>query len=261
MNQQSSSPIEIIAQPTETLLHLYGILMSSFNANAHSFKSSTEDGQQLFSPDLNTTLSVYKDLLDANVIKQSPPPSDSSNSNTEIGVTKSSELQAATFEMNIVTQQTNSRLCTITKKELLKRATSDAGFDQAALQCWQTLNQAYCFNAIAYRFESFGIDPGERQFTTAEYIDFKELAGQLSIDWINTLCQRAFIWSAGKQKENRLPDKQTTNLAISSVLRQFAWALEEEPLGKPFGRPKTLVVFGLERIFKDFFDITPANFL
>lgn len=256
--QQSPVPIKLIDLSTEKLMYLYAILMSPFNANAYSFKSSLDDGQQLLSPDLKTTLSVYVDLLEDGVIKLFSTSKDIAGDPNADNI-ENHELKGVAFEINQEKRQANNRICSAIKKELIKRAKEKSDFHQAGFRCWQILNQAYCFNAIAYRFESFGIDPGEREFTTAEYIDFKELAGQLSIDWINTLCHRAFNWTAGKQKENGMPDSRAANLAISSVLRQYAWAVEEPPLGKPFVRPKTLAVFGLERIFKDFFGITPTE--
>ena len=128
----------------------------------------------------------------------------------------------------------------------------------SGIQCWYILNRAYSFNSIAYRYQTFGINGGDRDFTTSEYLDLKDLTTQLSIGWIRTLCHRAFNWTAGKQKETGMSDDKAANLAIGSVIRQFTWATESEPVGDMYTRPKSWVVFGIERVFKDIFGIEPA---
>lgn len=253
-----SSPLKIEEADADILLYLYGILMSSYNANAKCFSSSDAKGQQFFSPDLNITLEVCMDLLEAGAIKLSAKSLAEllkDNNSTDIGV---EDLKDCQFEVNSEAPLSIGRVCTQIKKEIIKRIKSEnADLPQSFLNCWQLLNQAYCFNSINYRHASYGFEKGKRNLTTAEYMDLKDLANQLSIGWINTLVRRAFNWSAGKQKETQMSDARAADLAIGATIRQLTWATEETPIGEMFGRPKSLSAFGLERIFKDFLGITP----
>jgi hypothetical protein len=130
-------------------------------------------------------------------------------------------LKNAVFEVNFGSRLSNSRVCSIIKKEVTERIKNGGNVDVAGIQCWSLLNQAFCFNAITYRYETFGINCNDREFTTSEYLDIKDLTAQLSIGWINTLCSRAFNWTAGKQKETGISDAKAANLAIGSVIRQL----------------------------------------
>lgn len=243
--------------PTEALLNVYGILMSTLKARGRYIKATAADEQQYFSPDLKTTLETYADLLEAGIIRIAEQYWPKLLEQTEPTTCDAVHLKNAIFEFNIEPQLPNSRACVAIKKEIIERINAGESIALAGVQCWFLLNQAYCFNAIAYRYQTFGINAGERDFTTSEYLDLKDLSTQLSIGWINTLCHRAFNWTAGKQKETGISDFKAANLAIGSVIRQFTWATESMPIGDMYTRPKSLVVFGLERVLKDIFGIAP----
>lgn len=249
----------ITKMPTGELLTVYGILMSTLKAKGRLINATTKEEQQYFSPCLKITLETYAELLESGAIRIAGQYWPQLLEIAEPAALDAIHLKNAVFEFNIEPQLTNGRVCTAIKKEIVERLYSGEHIALAGLQCWFLLNQAYCFNAIAYRYQTFGIDSGERDFTTAEYLDLKDLSTKLSTGWINTLCHRAFNWTAGKQKETRMPDSKAASLAIGSVIRQFTWATEAEPIGEMYTRPKSLVAFGLERVFKDIFGIAPED--
>lgn len=204
-------PTRIEELSTEVLMHIYGILISTFKARAFHFKATADDGQQFFTPDLNTSLESYCDLLEMGVIKVSSQYWPALLSLSEPTGLDSSHLKNAIFEVNFGPPLSNSRVCSIVKKEITARIKSSGDVELTGIQCWHLLNQAYCFNAIAYRYETYGINPDARELTTSEYLDIKDLTSQLPIGWINTLCRRAFNWTANKQKKQEcLIPKQPT---------------------------------------------------
>lgn len=253
-------PSDVESFPTVSLLNLYSILMATERARAHTFKVTAKDSQQFVTPDMNTTLEAYQALLDIGAIKISADcwpelVKDIAPEDLEL-----EHLMLATLEVNFGTRLTNNNVCSIIKKEFvnrLKRSESDHA--DAGFQCWSLLNQAYCFNAISYRHETYHLTEGKRDFTTSEYIDLQNLSAQLAAGWINALCRRAFNWTAGKQKESGLSDEKAADMAIGSVIRQLTWATEEEPIGEMYTRPKALVAFGIERMLKDLFGVDPET--
>ena len=243
--------------PTQALLNLYGMLMSTPKARSYHITATWGDGQQLFSPDLRSSLETYHELLDIGAIKLTPQFWSTHIASNESATLELSDIQQATFEINVEPKLPNSMLAKLVKKEIFVRIKANRDIALTGLHCWHLLTQAYCYSAIAYRYQSFGIDAAEREFTTSEYLDLRDLTTQLSIGWIHALCHRAFNWTAGKQKETGMSDTKAAGLAIGSVIRQFTWANESTPAGEMYTRPKSLAVFGLERVFKDIFGIAP----
>lgn len=245
--------------PTKELLLLYGMFMSTKNAKGHLINAANKEKQQFFSPELSSALETYLDLLELGVIKISSKFWPSLLSTTEEQSLDSELLINAIFEVNVKPRQSHSLVCRSIKRIIDARVLAGEDIAKEAMPCWFMLNQAYCFNSIAYRYRTFNLNVENPEFTTSEYFDLKELATQLSAGWINTLCHRAFTWSAGKQKETGMSDVSAAKLVIGSVTRQFRWALEKPPLGEMYTRPKSLIVFGLERVFNDIFGIAPSD--
>lgn len=239
------------------LFLLYSLLMATKNAQGYSINATNGNQQQYFSPELSTTLETYVDLLKLGVIKISAQYWPNLLTDKEESSLGSEVLINAIFELNIKPRQSHSRACKDVKREICARILAGDDIAMEAMPCWLLLNQAYCFNTIAYRIQTFDLNVESLELTTSEYLDLKELSSQLSIGWIHTLCHRAFTWTAGKQKETGMSDAKAAKLAIGSVIRQFSWALERPPLGDMYSRPKALVVFGLERLFNDIFGISP----
>jgi hypothetical protein len=107
--------------PTEALLNLYAVLMSTLKSRECHISATWGDGEQRFSPSLGITLEIYCDLLDTGALRFTPQYWSQLSDSTEQSEVDLVHMEKAVFEVNIERSSSHSNVCKTIKKEIFSR--------------------------------------------------------------------------------------------------------------------------------------------